>query len=66
VSSNYESQADLRDAIEKEAKVMRQRVIAYDQLKAFSLYLEDKPAQSAAYHDYLVSIYSFLHDMLMS
>ena len=66
VSSNYESQANLRDAIQKEAKVMRERVIAYDQLKAFSLSLEDKPAQSAAYHDYLVSIYSFLHDILLS
>ena len=59
MSSNYESQANLHDAIEIEAKVMRERVIAYDQLKAFSLYLEDKPAQSAANHEFLVSIYSF-------
>ena len=55
-SSDYEGQADLRDNIENEAKVMRERVIAYDQLKAFSSYLEDKPAQSAAYHEFLVSI----------
>ena len=65
-SSNYEGQADLCDAIEKEAKVMRKRVIANDQLKAFSLYLKDKTDLSAAYHDYLVSIYSFLHDILLS
>ena len=65
-SSDYEGQAYLRDDIENESKVMRERVIAYDQLKAFSLYLEDKPAQSAANHEFLVSIYSFLHDILLS
>jgi len=65
-SSDYEGQAFLRDDIENESKVMRERVIAYDQLKAFSLYLEDKPAQSAANHEFLVSIYSFLHDILLS
>ena len=37
-SSDYKGQAQLRDDIEKEAKVMRERVIAYDQLKAFSVY----------------------------
>ena len=58
-SSDYEGQAYLRDDIENKSKVMRERVIAYDQLKAFSLYLEDKPAQSAANHEFLVSIYSF-------
>ena len=66
MSSNYESQANLHDVIEIEAKVMRERVIAYDQLKAFSLYLEDKPAQSAAYHEFLMSIYPFFHDILLS
>ena len=35
---------------------MRDKVIAYDQLKAYSLYLEDKPAELAAYHKFLVSI----------
>jgi len=65
-SSNYESQAYLRDDIENESKVMRERVIAYDQLKAFSLYLKDKADLSAAYHKFLVSIYSFLHDILLS
>ncbi len=65
-SSDYEGQAYLRDDTENETKVMRERVIAYDQLKAFSLYLEDKPAQTAAYHEFLVSIYSFLHHILLS
>jgi len=65
-SSDYEGQAHLRDDIENETKVMCERVIVYDQLKAFSLYLEDKPAQSAAYHECLVSIYPFLHDILLS
>ena len=45
---------------------MRERVIAYDQLKAFSSYLKDRPDLSAAYREYLVSIYSFLHDILLS
>ena len=65
-SSDYEGQAQLHDDIKNEAKVMRKRMIVYDQLKAFSLYLKDKPTQSAVYHDYLVSIYSFLHDILLS
>jgi len=43
-----------------------QPLIAYNQLKDFTLYLEDKPAQLAAYHEFLVSIYSFLHDTLLS
>jgi hypothetical protein len=36
---------------------MRERVISFHQLKAFSLYLKDKPAQSDAYHQFLVSIF---------
>jgi hypothetical protein len=54
------------DYVENNSKVMRERVIAYDQLKAFSLYLKDKADLSAAYHKFLVSIYSFLHDILLS
>jgi hypothetical protein len=42
--------------VKNEAKVMRERVIAHDQLKAFTLHLEGKPAQTAAYHEFLVSI----------
>ena len=44
---------------------MCERVIGYNQLKAFSLYLEDKADLSAAYNEYLVSIF-FLHDILLS
>ena len=40
---------------------MRKRLIAYDQLKAYSLYLKDKPAELAAYRKFLVSIFSFVH-----
>ena len=43
---------------------MRERVIAYHQLKAFTLFLKDKADLSAAYHEYLVSIFSFLHDII--
>jgi hypothetical protein len=40
---------------------MREKVIAYDQLKAFSLYLEDKYDLLAAYRKFLVSVYCFVH-----
>ena len=65
-SSNYEGQANLRDDFENNLKVMSERFIAYHQLKAFSMYLKDKPDMSEAYHKFLVSIYSFLDDMLLS
>ena len=55
-SSDYNGRVNLRDDIENEAKVMRERVIVYDQLKAFTLFLEDKPAQTAAYREFLVSV----------
>jgi len=42
-SSNNEGQANLRDDIEIDSKTIREKTIAYHQLKAFSLYLEDKP-----------------------
>jgi len=59
-SSDYEGQAYIRDNIENKSKDMHDKVIAYDQLKAFSLYLEDKPAELAAYRKFLVSIFSFV------
>jgi hypothetical protein len=59
-SSDNEGQANLRDDFEIYSETMREKTIAYHQLKAFSLYLEGKPAQTAAYHDFLVSIYSLL------
>ena len=55
-SSDYEAEIAFRDDFEDNSKVMRERVIAYHQLEAFSLYLKDKPAQTAAYHEFLVSV----------
>ncbi len=55
------SQATMSDDVENKSKDMREKVIAYDQLKAFSLYLKDKPAELAAYCKVLVSIYCFVH-----
>ena len=60
-SSDYEEQAYLRNNFKNMSMDMRKKVIAYDQLKAFSLYLEDKPAELAAYRKFLVSIYYFVH-----
>jgi hypothetical protein len=59
-SSDNEGQANLRDDIEIDSKVMKERIIAYHQLKAFSLYLEDKPNLTAAYRKFLVSCVYFL------
>ncbi len=65
-SSDYEGQAYLRDNIENKPKDMHEKVIAYDQLKAFSLYFKDKPAELAAYRKFLVSIYCFVHAYIFS
>jgi len=51
-SSDHEGQMNLRDDFEN-------NLIAYHQLKAFSLYLEDKPTEFAAYREFLVSIFYF-------
>ena len=59
-SSDNEGQANLCDDIEIDSKVMKERIIAYHQLKAFSLYLEDKPNLTAAYRKFLVSCVYFL------
>ena len=59
-SSDNEGQANLRDDLEIDSKVMREKTIAYHQLKAFSLYLEDKPNLTAAYRKFLVSCVYFL------
>jgi hypothetical protein len=45
--NDYERQAYLRGKIEDESKDMRDKVIVYDQLKAYSLYLKDKLAKLA-------------------
>ena len=39
---------------------MRKRLIAYHQLEAYSLYLEDKPTELAAYCKFLVSVLSIV------
>ena len=59
-SSDNEGQANLRDDLEIESKTMREKTIAYHQLKAFSLYLEDMPNLTAAYRKFLVSCVYFL------
>ncbi len=59
--NDYKRQAYLHDEVEDESKDMRDKVIAYDQRKAFLLYLKDKPAELAAYHKFLVSICHFVH-----
>ena len=55
-ANNYEQQFSLRDKLEAKSKNMRKLAIAYEQLKAYSLYLEHKPAELAAYRKFLVSI----------
>jgi len=59
-SSDNEGQANLHDDIEIDSKTMREKTIVYHQLKAFSLYLEDKPNLTAAYCKFLVSCVYFL------
>ena len=59
-SSDNEGQANLRDDFEIYSETMREKTIAYHQLKAFSLYLEDKPNLTAAYRKFLVSRVYFL------
>ena len=59
-SSNNEGRANLRDDIKIDSKTMREKTIAYHQLKAFSLYLDDKPNLTAAYRKFLVSCVYFL------
>ena len=59
-SSDNEGQANLRDDLKIDLKTMREKTIAYHQLNAFSLYLEDKPNLTAAYRKFLVSCVYFL------
>ena len=58
--SAYKGRYDIDDDSEEKAELTRQRLIAYHQLEAFSLYLKDKPAQSAAYREFLVSVFSMV------
>jgi hypothetical protein len=63
--STYEGRYDIDDDSEEKAELTRKRLIAYDQLKAFSLYLKDMPAELAAYRKFLISIFSFVHAYLL-
>ena len=58
--SVYEGRYDINDDSEEKAELTRKRLIAYHQLEAYSLYLEDKPAELAAYRKFLVSIFSLV------
>ena len=61
-SSDNEGVIERLDDAENDSKVMKERVIAHHQLKAFSSYIRGQPAQVVeAYHQFLVSIFSFLH-----
>ena len=65
-SSDHEGEIDHHDSFENNSKVMKERVIAHHQLKAFSLFIRGQPAQVVeAYHQFLVSIFSFLHVSLL-
>ena len=58
--SVYEGRHDINDDSEEKAELTRKRLIAYHQLEAYSLYLEDKPAELAAYCEFLVSVFSMV------
>jgi hypothetical protein len=51
---------DVDDDPEEQADLTRERLIALHQLKAFSVYIKDKPALSATYHEFLVSKFAVL------
>ena len=58
--SVYKGRYDIDDDSEEKAELTRKRLIAYHQLEAYSLYLEDKPAELAAYRKFLVSVFSMV------
>ena len=65
-SSDHEGEIDRLDASENNSKVMKEKVRAHHQLKAFSSYIKGQPAQVVeAYHQFLVSIFSFMHVFLL-
>ncbi len=59
-TSVYKGRYDIDDDSEEKAGLTRKRLIAYHQLEAYSLYLEDKPAELAAYCEFLVSVFSMV------
>jgi len=56
----YKGRYDFDDDSEEKAELTRKRLIAYHQLEAYSLYLEDKPTELAAYSKFLVSVLSIV------
>ena len=54
--SDYERQIGDQNDFEERSIDEHARRIAFDQLKAWSIYVEDKPLAKAAYHNFLVSI----------
>ncbi len=53
---DYERQITLRNNFEDRSNDVRDKLIAYDQLRAWALYVEHKPVKMAAYRKFLVSI----------
>ena len=65
-SSDHEGEIHRRDTFDNDSKVMKETVIAHHQLKAFSSFIRGQPAQVVeAYHQFLVSIFSFLACVLL-
>ena len=56
-SSDFEHQFSCRNKFEDKSKDMGNKLIAYDQLRVWSLYVEHKPIEMAAYCNFLVSIF---------
>ena len=54
---NFERQFELRNDFEERSINVRDQRIALDQIKAWSLYVEDKPVKKAAYCKFLVNIF---------
>ncbi len=54
--NDYERQIGDQHDFEERSIDERARRIAFDQLKAWSIYVKDKPLAKAAYHNFLVSI----------
>ena len=55
-ASDYEREIDNRNDFYESSIDERARCITFEQLTAWSMYVEDKPLAKAAYRDFLVSI----------
>ncbi len=55
--NNYERRIGIQNDFEERLIDERTRCIALDQLKAWSIYVEDKTLAKAAYRNFLVSIF---------